>query len=276
MVDPKHRELLLNMKSIPDERSTEYEAFWDNERYKAEYGVKIDGVHIGGWLYWHTNLWNIIIDEEDPINKIVKRITQRAHFRDNEWIINDGLEEAETDKKGMLLFGSRRLGKSEFLASYVARKAVIFQNSENAVTGGNWDDIDIITGKIILGLGELPKYFKSGLNAKNPRKSIELGWKDKQGNATTWSIIKVRNFDNGINTEAAAGITASSFVMDEIGKFLFSQCFAAAKPAFTSRFGWRCSPILTGTSGDIKKSSDAEKFFNAPDAQNFIVRHRLT
>lgn len=274
MIDPKHKQLLTNMLRIPDKKSTEYDQFWENEARKAEYGVTIDGVFIHGWLYWHTQLWNIIIDEEDQINHIIKRTVEKATFRDNEWIIADGLQEAEETRKGMMLFGARRLGKSEFLASYVARKAILYEKSENAVTGGNWDDIDIATGKIILGITELQKidYFKCGFISNNPRKAIELGWKSKKGEPHSWSIIKVRNFDNGINTEAAAGITASSFVIDEIGKFKFAPCFAAAKPAFTSEFGWRCSPILTGTSGDIKKASDAEKFFLNPDAYNFIVR----
>lgn len=266
-------DLLVNIKSIPPKDSRYYDQFWDNERHKAEYGVTIDGVFIHPWLYWHTQLWTIYMDEVDSINYIIKRKFKHSQFRDNEWIIADGLQEAERERKGMMLFGSRRLGKSEFLASYIARKATLFQGSENVISGGNWFDIDIITSKVIIGLNALPEYFKFGRLGENLRKEVELGFKSKKGSERLpWSKILFRNFEDGNNTEAAAGITASSFVIDEVGKFPFSQSFEAAKPAFTSPFGWRCSPILTGTSGDIKKSSDAEKFFLSPDAYNFISR----
>lgn len=266
------KELLINIKKVPDKESVEYDSFWENEAHKVEYGVTIDGVFIHGWLYWHCNLWNIYIDTEDKINKIVKRTKSKPYFRDNEWIIAEALKEAEDNRQGLMLFGSRRLGKSEFLASYITRNATIFQGSENAITGGNWVDIDIITGKVVLGMNDLPEYFQFGRISENLRKEIEFGFKDKKNKRISWSKILIRNFDDGIKTEAAAGITAKSFVIDEVGKFPFAACFEAARPAFTSEFGWRCTPILTGTSGDIKKSSDAEKFFLNPEAHNFIYR----
>lgn len=264
-------DFLLNIKSIPTEDSSEYEAFWDNERYKAEYGITVDGVFIHPWLYWHTQLWNIYIDVEDKINKAIKRSFQHPSFRDNEWIIADGLQQAQNEKKGAMFFGSRRLGKSEFVSSYIARHSTLFKGSENIITAGNWGDIDVITGKIIAGLNDIPDYFKFGRIAEDPRKGIELGFKDTKGKRLSWSKIIVRNHDNGNNTEAIANVTASSFVMDEIGKSPFAKVFEAAKPAFTSAYGWRCTPFLTGTSGDIKKSSDAEKFFLNPEAYNFIM-----
>lgn len=265
------KDLLTNIKHWPDKLSKEYDAFWDNERKKAEYGVTIDGVFISGWLYWHSQLWNIYMDKEDPINHTIKRIFKRPDLRDNEWIIADALERAQKEKKGVMFFGSRRLGKSEFASSYIGRHATLFQGTENVIAGGNWGDVDVITYKLTQGLNALPEYFKFGRLAENLRKEIELGFKDKKGTRLSWSKIIVRNHEEGFNTEAIAGITASSFVMDEVGKSQFSQVFEAAKPAFTSPFGWRCVPILTGTSGDIKKSSDAEKFFMNPDAYNFIA-----
>lgn len=265
-------ELLLNVKRIPDRNSQDYEAFWDNERYKAEYGVTINGVFISGWLYWHTQLWNIYIDVEDKINHAIKRTFKHPEFRDNEWIIDGGLQQAQKEKKGAMFFGSRRLGKSEFGSSYIARHATLFQGSENVIVGGNWGDVDVLTYKLTQGLNALPDYFKFGRLAENLRKEVELGFKDKKGTRLSWSKIIVRNHEDGINTEVVAGITASSFLMDEVGKSSFAQVFEAAKPAFTSPYGWRCVPILTGTSGDIKKSSDAEKFFMNPEAYNFIAR----
>lgn len=265
-------EFFINQKSIPDENSVEYDAFFAEEARKMEYGVTINGIYIHGWLYFHLNHWSINIDELDPINNTIKRKFSRPQARDNEWIIAEALQQAEREKKGLMIFGSRRLGKTEFEASYIGRSATLFKGTENVITGGNWADIDLITGKLTMGLDNLPMYFRTARISENPRKEIELGFKNKQKKKDPWSKIMMRNFDNGNNTEAVAGTTASTFVLDECGKFPFAQSFDAAKPSFTSPYGWRCCPILTGTSGDIKAASDAEKYFNNPEAFNFIMR----
>lgn len=268
------KQLLLNMnpKDIPTPDSEDFDAFWENEKYKAEYGVTINGVFISPWLYWHTQLWNIFDDIEDPINFTIKRVGMKASFRDNEWIISEGIEEATKARKGVMFFGSRRLGKSEFISSYVAQGATLFQGTENVVMGGNWGDIDIIMAKVDYGLNKLPSYFKSPRLATNLRKEVELGYKDKKGERNSWSRIVARNHEEGNDTESPAGLTPTRFIMDEVGKSKFSAVFEAAKPSFTSKFGWRCAPMLTGTSGDLKPGSDAEKLFNNPDSHNFIVR----
>lgn len=277
----ENSEFLLNMKGIiPFKKDgkyincndAEYNAFWANELHKIEYGLTVNGVYISGWHYWHTQLWNIFIDEEDAINKTIKRKFQNSKFRDNEWIISEAMQQAQEEKKGIMIFGSRRLGKSEFISSHVGRYSTIFEGSENVITGGNWGDIDVIMYKLTQGLNALPEYFKFGRLAENLRKEIELGFKDKKGTRMSWSKVIARNHEQGKDTEAVAGLTASTFVMDEVGKSPFAQVFEAAKPAFTSPYGWRCVPILTGTSGDIKKSSDAENFFNKPEAYNFLAR----
>lgn len=216
-------EFLINMKpsDIPlNENSIYYDDFWANERHKAEYGLTVNGVYVSGWLYWHTNLWTIYDDIEDPINFSIKRKSFKPSFRDNEWLIAEALEEAGKLRQGVMIFGSRRLGKSEFSSSYIGRGATLFEGTENVVMGGNWGDVDIIMNKVDYGLNNLPDYFKTSRIANDLRKKIELGYKDKKGNKNLWSQIITRNHDNGQNTESAAGLTPSTFIMDEVGKAL--------------------------------------------------------
>lgn len=266
-------EFLLNMnpRDIPTKDSRYYVDFWDNETHKAEYGLTVNGVFIPPFLYWHTQLWNIYIDSEDKINKTIKRVFDHPSWRDNEWMIAENYEKAKLNREGIMIFGSRRLGKSEFLASHIGRYATLHEGSENVVAGGNWPDIDIIMDKVTQGLNHLPDHFKFGRLKEDLRKMVELGFKDKTGTRIPWSKIIARNHEEGAKTEAMAGLTASSFVLDEVGKSKFSEVFEAAKPAFTSPYGWRCVPILTGTSGDIKKGGDAQKFFENPESNNFLV-----
>lgn len=264
-------EFYINQQSIPDKSSVEYEAFFANELYKIEYGVTINSVYIPGWLYWHINHWTLYKDYEDPINHSIKRINSRPDLRDNEWMIAEYLTRAEQERKGLLIVGSRRLGKSEFEGSMIGRNATIYQGTQNLITGGNENDIKIIAAITDNGLKHLHPYFKFDRITNDWRKEVMLGYKDKKGISFEWSKILVRNFDDGINTEAAAGTTAKTFIMDEIGKFKFFECFEAAKPAFTSPFGWRCVPILTGTGGSFEKGGDAEEMFNNPEAYNFLA-----
>ncbi len=264
-------EFFINMKSIPDKYSDEYNTFFKRELEKIEYGVTINGVYIPGWLYWHINHWTMYKDFEDQINHTVKRESGRPNLRDNEWMIAEYLQQAETQRKGLLIVGSRRLGKSEFEGSIVGRNSTIYQGTQNLITGGNDGDIKVICAITDHGLKNLHPYFKFDRIGNDWRKEVVLGYKDKKNMGYEWSKILVRNFDDGNNTEAAAGTTAKTFIMDEIGKFPFFECFEAAKPAFTSPYGWRCVPILTGTGGSFDRGGDAEEMFNNPGAYNFLA-----
>lgn len=264
-------ELFINMKSIPDPSSREYDAFFAEELRKIEYGVTINGVFIDPLLYWHACHWHIHIDIEDKINKVVKRKLSNPLLRDNEWKICEYRAKAIEEKKGLFLCGSRRLGKSEIEASIIGRSATIYQGSENVVSGGNTADIKLITDKLDKGLSNIHQYFRFSRIEDNWRSQVTLGIKEKAGRKYPWSYIMIRNYDDGQNTEAAAGITAKEFIIDEAAKFDFLRCLEAAVPAFTSPFGWRCSPLIVCTGGSFDKGADAEKVFNNPEAYNMLA-----
>mgnify|MGYP001023932894 CR=1 FL=1 len=62
----------------------------------------------------------------------------------------------------------------------------------------------------------------------------------------------------------------SSFLLEEGGKGKILSCLAATTPCFDSPYGWRCSPFVIGTSGDMSKAADLEELFNNPEAYNFL------
>ena len=98
---------------------------------------------------------------------------------------------------------------------------------------------------------------------------IRLGYKRPDGEDAVWSYIVIRNAKDGNVTEVAAGTTAKSFIMDEVGKYPFSATFKAAEPAFKGKYGWRAVPILVGTGGAFDRGQDAENFFYNPEANQF-------
>lgn len=264
-------ELFLNIKSIPTEDSEEYVPFFENEIKKITYGITINGIYIHGWLYWHLNHWHIYLDELDPINNDIIRKFRNPDFRDNEWLIAEHIKMAEDAKKGLLIFGTRRFSKTVFESSWTARGATIYKGSENVLSSTNSDDIALLSTALEKGVNALHPFFQFERIADNWKKQVTFGYKDKKGKRNEWSNILIRNLDEGRKTEAIAGTTPKTLVIDEIGKANFLEAFAAAKPGFTSTFGWRCMPILTGTGGSFIPNSDAEALFREPESQNFLA-----
>lgn len=262
------KELLINMDRTPDVNSQEFFDFWKLERDKCKQGLTIDNVYISGFLYYHLNFFKCQIDILDN-GRIIRKLSN-PYLRDNEWIIDQYIREAERQQKGLCVLGSRRLAKSVLEASYVSHRATFFKGTQNVIGGLNEPDIQIITGLIDEALVNLPTAFKKGRVEDNWKKQVSLGEKTASGERILWSSIAIRNLDEGRNTEALAGLSPFSMVLDEIGKGNWLDCFSAAIPGFATPYGWRCSPLAFGTSGDMERAQDARKVFESPEAYNFL------
>lgn len=149
--------------------------------------------------------------------------------------------------------------------------AIMFKNTQNVIVCGNDNDLSLLKDKVDFGLRKL----WTGINIPRLDKTwrsnqVRLGYKTTDGDDQIWSYIVIRNAKDGHNTEVAAGTTAKSFIMDEIGKYSFSSAFKAAEPAFKGKNGWRAIPILVGTGGAFENGKDAENFFYNPESNNFL------
>jgi LAGLIDADG-like domain len=164
---------------------------------------------------------------------------------------------------------------SECEASYFGMNAILFQNSQNVIVCGNDNDLSLLKDKVDFGL----KNLWEGINIPRLDKTwrsnqVKLGYKKPNGDDEIWSYIVIRNAKDGHNTEVAAGTTAKSFIMDEVGKYSFASAFQAAEPAFKGKNGWRAVPILMGTGGSFDNGKDAENFFYNPESNNFLAVER--
>lgn len=259
-------ELFINIKSIPDKLSKEYKPFFKEEMKKIKQGVTINGVKIPGWLYWHINHWSIDVDTD----VYGERKAQVPDLRDNDWLIGEYIDRAETERKGLLILGTRQFGKSETGASYEGRQSIAYQNSQNVIASLSEKDLKLLISKIERGFTRITPYFRPLTILNSPLKQIILGYKNPQGEKTPWSEILIRNLDSGHNTEALAGPTASSLLIEEIGKGAWLESFIAAKPSLETPNGWRGMPLLLGTSGSFDKSEDLQKFRANLDVFNFL------
>ena len=266
-------EFFRNIKVLPTIGTKEFEDLLEWEEAKCKGGVNINGVFIPPWLYWHVNHWHIRDDEIDKYGNEVRK-KKLPDLRDNEWIRAEAIERCKKEQKGYLEVGLRQGGKSEFEASYCGYNAILFENTQNVIVGGNDPDLSLLKDKVDFGL----KNLWEGLSIPRLDKTwkgnqIRLGYKKSNGDDDIWSYLIIRNADDGKNTESAAGTTAKSYIMDEIGKYSFAKVFEAAKPALRSKFGWRAIPILVGTGGSFDKGADAERLFYHPEENNLLDFH---
>ena len=265
-----YKDWFINQKRIPSKDSQEYKEFFDFHKDLCINGAMVGGVYINPFLYWHLNMWHTEVDIIDDRGRISQKYAN-PFLRDNEWVITNEIDKAQNEKKGLVILGIRRLAKSVIEASYVSWGATFDENSQNIIAGLNAPDIKLITDKIDKGLNFLPEYWRWQRIEDNWKNQVTLGIKTKSGERIPFSSILIRNLDEGNNEEAIAGTKPRKLIIDEIGKGNFLRGLQAAIPGFTTPYGWGCSPILTGTGGDMKKFMDAKSLMFDVDNFNFLT-----
>jgi hypothetical protein len=265
-----YKDWFINQKRIPDPESEEYRAFYAFHKELCMNGCMMDGVYINPFLYWHLNVWHTEVDIVDEYGRINQKYANPL-LRDNEWLVTNEIDRANKEKKGLVILGIRRFAKSVLEASYIGQGATFDENSQNIIAGLNAPDIKLITDKIDKGLNFLPKAWRWQRVEDNWKNQVTLGIKTRSGERVPFSQILIRNLDEGNNEEAIAGTKPRRLIIDEIGKGNFLRGFQAAVPGFTTPYGWGCSPILTGTGGDMKKFMDAKSLMFDVENFNFLT-----
>jgi len=265
-----YKDWFINQPRVPDRQSEEYKAFFDFHKEICLTGCMMNGEYINPFLYWHLNIWHTEVDIIDERGRINQKYAN-PYLRDNEWIVTNEIEKAHQEKRGLVILGIRRFAKSVIEASYIGWGATFDENSQNIIAGLNSADIKLITDKLDKGLNFLPEAWRWQRVEDNWKNQVTLGIKTKAGERIPFSQILIRNLDEGNNEEAIAGTKPRKLIIDEIGKGNFLRGFQAAVPGFTTPFGWGCSPILTGTGGDMKKFMDAKSLMFDVDNYNFLT-----
>jgi hypothetical protein len=265
-----YKDWFINQKRIPDKDSQECKPFFDFHRELCLNGAMMGGVYINPFLYWHLNIWHTEVDIIDERGRIAQKYAN-PFLRDNEWLVTNEIDRAQQEKRGLVILGIRRFAKSVLEASYIAWGATFDENSQNIIAGLNAPDIKLITDKIDKGLNFIPEYWRWQRIEDNWKNQVTLGIKTKSGERIPFSSILIRNLDEGNNEEAIAGTKPRKLIIDEIGKGNFLRGLQAAIPGFTTPYGWGCSPILTGTGGDMKKFMDAKSLMFDVDNFNFLT-----
>ena len=270
LISIDYKDWYINQKRLPDRESAEYKPFFDFHREICLNGCTMNGVYINPFLYWHLNIWHTEVDVIDERGRIYQKYANPL-LRDNEWVVTNEIDRAQQEKRGLVILGIRRFAKSVIEASYIGWGATFDENSQNVIAGLNAPDIKLITDKLDKGLNFLPEAWRWQRVEDNWKNQVTLGIKTKGGERIPFSQILIRNLDEGNNEEAIAGTKPRKLIIDEIGKGNFLRGFQAAVPGFTTPYGWGCSPILTGTGGDMKRFMDAKTLMFDVDNFNFLT-----
>ena len=260
----------INQKRIPDRDSEEHDMFFDFHKEICINGCMMGETYINPFLYWHLNIWHTEVDILDEYGRINQKYSNPL-LRDNEWVVSNEIDRANKEKKGLIILGIRRFAKSVIEASYIGHGATFDENSQNIIAGLNAPDIKLITDKIDKGLNFIPEAWRWQRIEDNWKNQVTLGIKTRAGERIPFSQILIRNLDGGSNEEAIAGTKPRRLIIDEIGKGNFLRGLQSAIPGFTTPFGWGCSPILTGTGGDMKRFMDAKSLMFDVDNFNFLT-----
>ena len=270
LISIDYKDWFINQGRLPDRESAEYKSFFDFHKELCLNGCMMNGTYINPFLYWHLNVWHTEVDVIDERGRIYQKYANPL-LRDNEWIVTNEIDRAQQEKKGLVILGIRRFAKSVLEASYIGWGATFDENSQNVIAGLNAPDIKLITDKLDKGLNFLPEAWRWQRVEDNWKNQVTLGIKTRGGERIPFSQILIRNLDEGNNEEAIAGTKPRKLIIDEIGKGNFLRGFQAAVPGFTTPFGWGCSPLLTGTGGDMKKFMDAKSLMFDADNFNFLA-----
>lgn len=119
-----------------------------------------------------------------------------------------------------------------------------------------------------------------GLKRKRERfydKKVNSNTKKRLSGIERSSIVDVKYFGKAqaycieVDNDEHLFLTTNYVVTGNCAKGPFLAGLIAARPGFTTMYGWLCSPIMTFTGGDMERYHDAKKLFENPEAYNFLT-----
>lgn len=251
------------------EQKPEVLFFWYNEWLKITIGFTVDGYYFHPWLYYHLNFYKTPIPQKDGTEPIIN-----PTFRDTEQYFSELLKKCEEVKnRGILLYGSRRIGKSVIMSSICEWKALIKDNASTAITSGSAGDLAELTHKIKTSMKFKVPAFQLPIQKQEwDGGTVELGLKWDASTLIEHSRHTIKNLSGGAttSTQKTAGGNPSVFLIEEIGKTAWEKAYLAAIPSFETPDGFKTTIIAVGTSGEASLSKDAMKAVSNPSSFKFL------
>lgn len=143
----------------------------------------------------------------------------------------------------------------------------------HSVVGFSDSDLSNIGEYCEYGLDHVHPFFRINRTKTDWSSGVTLGKRMSNGVRDIHAIISIANINMGrkTSTQKTAGFTPATAIFDEVGKGPIKKPYTAAMPSYDTPYGWRLSPILAGTGGEVELSKDAQEMFSDPETYNLLV-----
>lgn len=159
------------------------------------------------------------------------------------------------------------------MSSFLQMNATMTIGLSHSVVGFSDSDLSNIGEYCEYGLDHVHPFFRINRTKTDWSSGVTLGKRMSNGVRDVHAIISIANINMGrkTSTQKTAGLTPATAIFDEVGKGPIKKPYTAAMPSYDTPYGWRLSPILAGTGGEVELSKDAQEMFSDPDTYNLLV-----
>ena len=159
------------------------------------------------------------------------------------------------------------------MSSLLQMNATMTIGLSHSVVGFSDSDLSNIGEYCEYGLDHVHPFFRINRTKTDWSSGVTLGKRMSNGVRDVHAIISIANINMGrkASTQKTAGLTPATAIFDEVGKGPIKKPYTAAMPSYDTPYGWRLSPILAGTGGEVELSKDAQEMFSDPDTYNLLV-----
>lgn len=159
------------------------------------------------------------------------------------------------------------------MSSLLQMNATMTIGLSHSVVGFSDSDLSNIGEYCEYGLDHVHPFFRINRTKTDWSSGVILGKRMSNGVRDVHAIISIANINMGrkTSTQKTAGLTPATAIFDEVGKGPIKKPYTAAMPSYDTPYGWRLSPILAGTGGEVELSKDAQEMFSDPDTYNLLV-----
>lgn len=159
------------------------------------------------------------------------------------------------------------------MSSLLQMNATMTIGLSHSVVGFSDSDLSNIGEYCEYGLDHVHPFFRINRTKTDWSSGVTLGKRMSNGVRDIHAIISIANINMGrkTSTQKTAGLTPATAIFDEVGKGPIKKPYTAAMPSYDTPYGWRLSPILAGTGGEVELSKDAQEMFSDPDTYNLLV-----
>lgn len=159
------------------------------------------------------------------------------------------------------------------MASILQMNATMTIGLSHSVVGFSDNDLSYIGEYCEYGMDHVHPFFRVNRTKTDWGSGVVLGKRMSNGILDVHATISIANINMGrkTSTQKTAGLTPYTAIFDEVGKGPIKKPYTAAMPSYDTPYGWRLSPILAGTGGEVELSKDAQEMFSDPETYNLLV-----